>query len=309
MGMNGFGPESTTDDVLSGIDLAGRTALVTGVTSGLGGETARALAASGAAVILAARDGDAAAVVADGIRETVPDAKLSSVAVDLADLSRIRGAVDLLGAQPIDLLINNAGVMYTPFARTTDGFELQFGTNHLGHFLLTTSLLPNLQSAAERSGSASRVVTVSSDAHRAHAVDLVDPNFLERRYDKFVAYGQSKAANVLMTVELQRRHADNGIHAFAVHPGVCATGLSRYMSRDDFAEMKRMSAGKPGLLANLKSIPAAAATSVWAASAPGLTSESALYLCDCRVGRAAEHAVDPETAAALWGLSEKLVGL
>ncbi len=309
MGMNGFGSESTTDDVLSGIDLAGRTALVTGVTSGLGGETARALAASGAAVILAARDGDAASAVADGIRETVSDAKLSSVAVDLADLSSIRGAVDRLEAQPIDLLINNAGVMYTPFARTTDGFELQFGTNHLGHFLLTTSLLPNLRSAAERSGSASRVVTVSSDAHRAHAVDLVDPNFLERRYDKFVAYGQSKAGNVLMTVELQRRHADNGIHAFAVHPGVCATGLSRHMSRDDFAEMKRMSAGKPGLLANLKSIPAAAATSVWAASAPGLTSESALYLSDCRVGRAAEHAVDPETAAALWELSEKLVGL
>jgi NAD(P)-dependent dehydrogenase (short-subunit alcohol dehydrogenase family) len=309
MGMNGFGPESTTDDVLSDIDLSGRTALVTGVTSGLGGETARALAASGAAVILAARDGDAAAAVADGIRGTVPDAELFSVTVDLADLSSIRGAVDRLGAQPIDLLINNAGVMYTPFARTIDGFELQFGTNHLGHFLLTTLLLPNLQSAAERSGSPSRVVTVSSDAHRAHAVDLVDPNFLERRYDKFVAYGQSKAANVLMTVELQRRHADNGIHAFAVHPGVCATGLSRHMSRDDFAEMKRMSAGKPGLLANLESIPAAAATSVWAASAPGLTSASAVYLSDCRVGRAAEHAVDPETAAALWGLSEKLVGL
>lgn len=308
MGMNGFGPESTTDDVLSGIDLGGRTALVTGVTSGLGGETARALAASGAAVILAARDGDAAAAVADGIRGTVPDVELSSVALDLADLSSIRGAVDRLGAQPIDLLINNAGVMYTPFARTRDGFELQFGTNHLGHFLLTTSLLPNLQSAAERSGSPSRVVTVSSDAHRAHAANLADPNFLERRYDKFVAYGQSKAANVLMTVELQRLYADNGIHAFAVHPGVCATGLSRHMSRDDFAEMKQMSAGKPGLLAHLKSIPAAAATSVWAASAPGLTSESALYLSDCRVGRAAEHAVDPETAAALWVLSEKLVG-
>ncbi|MDH6280900.1 SDR family NAD(P)-dependent oxidoreductase [Prescottella agglutinans] len=307
--MNGFGPDSTTDDVLSGVDLGGRTALVTGVTSGLGGETARALAAAGAAVVLAARDGDAAAGVADQIRETVPGAELSTVALDLADLSSIRTAVEHIGTRPIDLLINNAGVMYTPFARTGDGFELQFGTNHLGHFLLTTSLAPNLLSAADRSGSASRVVTVSSDAHRAHAVDLADPNFLQRPYDKFVAYGQSKAANVLMTVGLRRRHADNGIHAFAVHPGVCATGLSRHMSREDFAEMKRMSAGKPGLLANLKSIPAAAATSVWAASAPELTSESSAYLSDCRIDRAADHAVDPETAAALWELSGQLVGL
>ncbi|MDH6676437.1 NAD(P)-dependent dehydrogenase (short-subunit alcohol dehydrogenase family) [Rhodococcus sp. LBL1] len=307
--MNGFGPDSTTDDVLSGVDLGGRTALVTGVTSGLGGETARALAAAGAAVVLAARDGDAAAGVADQIREAVPGAEVSTVALDLADLSSIRTAVEHIGARPIDLLINNAGVMYTPFARTGDGFELQFGTNHLGHFLLTTSLAPNLLSAADRSGSASRVVTVSSDAHRAHAVDLADPNFLQRPYDKFVAYGQSKAANVLMTVELRRRHADNGIHAFAVHPGVCATGLSRHMSRDDFAEMKRMSAGKPGLLANLKSIPAAAATSVWAASALELTSESSAYLSDCRIDRAADHAVDPETAVALWELSGQLVGL
>jgi len=306
--MTGFGPETTTDDVLSGIDLTGRTALVTGVTSGLGGETARALAAAGAVVVLAARDSDAAAAAAATIRGTVPGAELSSVALDLADLSSIRTAVDHIGTQSIDLLINNAGVMYTPFARTADGFELQFGTNHLGHFLLTTSLLPNLRSAAERSGSASRVVTVSSDAHRAHAVDLDDPHFLQRPYDKFVAYGQSKAANVLMTVELRERYAGNGIHAFAVHPGVCATGLSRHMSRDDFAEMKRMSAGKPGLLTNLKSIPAAAATSVWAASAPDLTSESAAYLSDCRIDRAADHAVDPQTAAALWELSERHVG-
>lgn len=306
--MTGFGPESTTDDVLSGIDLGGRTAFVTGVTSGLGGETARALAASGAAVILAARDEDSTAAVAERIRGTVPAAELSSVALDLADLSSIRTAVERIGAQPIDLLINNAGVMYTPFARTADGFEPQFGTNHLGHFLLTTSLLPSLLSAADRSGSASRVVTVSSDAHRAHAVDLADPNFRERPYDKFVAYGQSKAANVLMTVELERRHADNGIHAFAVHPGVCATGLSRHMSRDDFAEMKRMSARKPGLLANPKSIPAAAATLVWAASADELDAAGGAYLADCAVGTASGHAVDPVTAAALWELSERLVG-
>lgn len=306
--MNVFGPDTTADEVCDGIDLTGRTALVTGVTSGLGGETARALAASGATVILAARNGDAAAVVADGIREVVPGAELFVTALDLADLSSIRGVAENLHARPIDLLVNNAGVMYTPFERTADGFELQFGTNHLGHFLLTTLLLPNLAAAAERSATASRVVTVSSDAHRAHAVDLVDPNFLDRPYDKFVSYAQSKAANVLMTVELQRRHADRGIHAFAVHPGVCATGLSRHMSRDDFAEMKRMSSGKPGLLTDLKSIPQAAATSVWAATAAELESAGGVYLADCAVGRASGHAVDPVTAAKLWELSEELVG-
>ncbi|MCA1004611.1 SDR family NAD(P)-dependent oxidoreductase [Rhodococcus hoagii] len=306
--MNAFGPDTTTDDVLDGVDLTGRTALVTGVTSGLGGETARALAASGATVILTARDGDAAAVVADGIREVVPGAELLVTALDLANLSSIRVAAESLGGQPIDLLINNAGVMYTPFERTADGFELQFGTNHLGHFLLTTLLLPNLSAAAQRSATASRVVTVSSDAHRAHAVDLADPNFLDRPYDKFVAYAQSKAANVLMTVELQTRYADGGINSYAVHPGVCATGLSRYMSRDDFAEMKAMSAGKPGLLSNLKSIPAAAATSVWAATAAELESAGGVYLADCAVGRASRHAVDPVTAEKLWELSEQLVG-
>ncbi|CAM2770440.1 SDR family NAD(P)-dependent oxidoreductase [Prescottella defluvii] len=306
--MNVFGSETVTDDVLDGIDLTGRTAVVTGATSGLGGETARVLAASGATVILAARDGDAATVVADGIREVVPGAELLVTALDLTDLASVRAAAECLDGQPIDLLINNAGVMYTPFARTADGFELQFGTNHLGHFLLTTLLLPNLQSAAERSGAASRVVTVSSDAHHAHAVDLADPNFRERPYDKFVAYAQSKAANVLMTVELQQRYADGGVHAFAVHPGVCATGLSRHMSRDDFAEMKAMSAGKPGLLTNLKSIPAAAATSVWAATAPELVPAGGAYLADCAIGRASDHAVDPATAEKLWELSERLVG-
>lgn len=305
--MNGFGPDSTTGDVLAGVDLTGRTALVTGVTSGLGTETARALAAAGAAVILAGRDPDAVAAVIRELGGETPGAELIPATVDLADLSSVRAAVDGIATRPIDLLINNAGVMYTPFARTADGFELQFGTNHLGHFLLTTLLLPNLRAAAQRSGTPARVVTVSSDAHRAHAVDLADPNFRERPYDKFVAYAQSKAANVLMTVELRNRYADSGIHSFAVHPGVCATGLSRHMSRDDFAEMKRMSAGKPGLLANLDSIPQAAATSVWAATAPGLDAESGVYLADCGIGRAAEHALDPAAATALWELSERII--
>ncbi|QBJ97411.1 SDR family NAD(P)-dependent oxidoreductase [Rhodococcus sp. ABRD24] len=306
--MNGFGADTTTDEVIAGVDLRGRTALVTGVTSGLGAETARALAAAGASVVLAARDSAAAVAVGEQIRAQVPAAELHVVAVDLADLDSVRAAAGRIGALAggLDLLINNAGVMYTPFDRTSDGFELQFGTNHLGHFLLTTLLLPRLRVGAERSGTPARVVTVSSDAHRAHAVDLVDPNFVERRYDKFVAYAQSKAANVLMTVELQRRYADSGIHAFAVHPGVCATGLSRHMSRDDFAEMNRMSAGKPGLLTNLKSIPAAAATTVWGATASELDAVGGAYLADSAVDRAADNAVDSGTAQELWELSTRL---
>ncbi|MFG1782469.1 SDR family NAD(P)-dependent oxidoreductase [Rhodococcus oryzae] len=303
-----LGSASTTDEVLDGVDLSGRTVLVTGVTSGLGAETARALAGAGAHVILTARDIAAAHSGATQIREAHPSSEPEAFGLDLADLESVRALADRLFERrtPVDILINNAGVMYTPFERTRDGFELQFGTNHLGHFTLTTLLLPSLSAAADRSGVPARVITVSSDAHRACPVDLVDPNFEGRTYDKFVAYGRSKAANVLMTVELERRVGGQGVHTFAVHPGVCATGLARHMSRDDMAEMKRMSAGSPNALTTLKSIPAAAATSVWGATAPELDSVGGAYLADCGVGAAADHATDPATAAALWELSDEL---
>ncbi|MBP1161947.1 NAD(P)-dependent dehydrogenase (short-subunit alcohol dehydrogenase family) [Rhodococcus sp. PvR044] len=303
-----LGSASTTDEVLDGVDLNGRTVLVTGVTSGLGAETARALAGAGAHVVLTARDTAAAGSVATRIRQAHPSSEPEVFGLDLADLESVRALVDRVSERrlAVDILINNAGVMYTPFERTRDGFELQFGTNHLGHFTLTTALLPSLSAAADRSGVPARVITVSSDAHRAHPVDLVDPNFESRTYDKFVAYAQSKAANVLMTVELERRVGGQGVHAFAVHPGVCATGLARHMSSGDMAEMKRMSAGSPNALTNLKSVPAAAATSVWGATAPELDSVGGAYLADCVVGAAADHATDPATAAALWELSDEL---
>lgn len=302
------GAALTTDDVLAGVDLRGRTVLVTGVTSGLGGETARALAGAGAHVVLTARDTAAAGVVASAIREAHPAADPDVFGVDLAHLESIRALAVRLSEQrmSVDVLINNAGVMYTPFERTRDGFELQFGTNHLGHFALTTLLLPMLTAAADRSGVPARVVTLSSDAHRAHPVDLVDPNFESRAYDKFVAYAQSKAANVLMTVELEQRAGDCGVHAFSVHPGVCATGLARHMSSGDMAEMKRMSAGTPNVLTKLKSIPAAAATTVWGATAPELDAVGGAYLADCGVGAASDHATDPATASDLWELSTRL---
>lgn len=302
------GIEVTTDDVLDGLDLHGRTVLVTGAASGLGAESARALAGAGAHVILTARDTSAAKTVATRIREKHPRAEMDILEVDLADMKSIVALVDRLSDRSlsVNVLMNNAGVMYTAFEHTRDGFELQFGTNHLGHFALTTALLPILVAAADSSGTAARVVTLSSDAHRAHPVDLVDPHFENRAYNKFVAYGQSKAANVLMTVELERRFGSAGVHAFAVHPGVCATGLARHMSREDMAEMKRLAAGTPNSLSRLKSVPAAAATSVWGASAPQLESAGGSYLADCDVGTASSHAVDPVTAADLWELSTRL---
>lgn len=301
----------TTDHVLAGVDLAGRTALVTGASRGLGEETARALASAGAQVVLAAREVTLAAAAADRIRDAHPAANLETYGVDLTDLDSVRSFVDRLTERclPVDFLINNAGVMYPPLQRTRDGFEAQFGVNHLGHFALTTALLPALTAAADRSGVPARVVTVSSDAHRAHPVDLADPNFERRGYDKFVAYGQSKAANVLMTVELEHRFGSTGVHAFAVHPGVCATGLARHMSREDFAEMKRLSAGTPNALTTLKSVPAAAATSVWGATAPELDAAGGTYLVDCAVGTAADHATDPSTASTLWELSTRLTAV
>ncbi|WP_084477926.1 SDR family NAD(P)-dependent oxidoreductase [Nocardia jejuensis] len=298
----------TTDDVLDGVDLTGRTALVTGATSGLGAETARALAAAGATVVLAARDFDAAVIRACRIRELHPRADLDVIGLDLTDQSSVRAAAGMLALRRsgIDLLINNAGVMYPPLTRVAGGLELQFATNHLGHFLLTAELLPVLAATAARTGIPARVITVSSDAHRAYPIDLDDLQFVERPYDKFAAYAQSKAANVLMTVEVQRRMAGAPVAAYAVHPGICVTGLARFMSRDDFDRMRRLTVRTPGILTNPKSTEQAAATSVWAATAAELDRHPGAYLTDCAVGRAAEHATDPDAAGELWDLSTRL---
>lgn len=303
------GAVRSTDEVLDGVDLTGRTALVTGATSGLGAETARALAAAGATVVLAARDFDAAVDRARRIRDRHPKADLDVIHLDLTDLDSVRAAAGTLAVRRsgLDLLINNAGVMYPPLTRTAQGLEIQFATNHLGHFLLTTELLPLLVATATRTGIPARVVTLSSDAHRAYPMDLEDPQFVERPYDKFVAYAQSKAANVLMTVELQRLMADAPVGAYAVHPGICVTGLARFMSRDDFDRMRQLTVRNPGRLAKPKSLEQAAATSVWAATAIELDRHRGAYLADCAVGRAGSHATDPDTAHELWGLSTRLI--
>ncbi|MFJ4655236.1 SDR family NAD(P)-dependent oxidoreductase [Nocardia sp. NPDC088792] len=302
------GAVRTTADVLDGVDLTGRTALVTGATSGLGAETARALAAAGATVVLAARDFHAAVKRARHIQALHPNADLDVIGLDLTDLGSVRAAAGVLALRPtgIDLLINNAGVMYPPLTRTVHGLELQFATNHLGHFVLTTELLPQLAATATRTGIPARVITLSSDAHRAYPVDLDDMQFFQRPYDKFIAYAQSKAANVLMTVEVQRRMSGAPVAAYAVHPGICVTGLARFMSRDDFARMRQLTVRNPGQPAKPKSLEQAAATTVWAATAPELDRHRGAYLADCAVGKAGGHATDLDTAQELWNRSTRL---
>jgi NAD(P)-dependent dehydrogenase (short-subunit alcohol dehydrogenase family) len=299
--------ETTTDEVLEGVDLRGKIAIVTGASTGLGLETARALASVGAHVVLAGRDEARIAAAADTIRERVPDAQLEQGALDLTSLDRVRAFADWYasGHDRLHLLINNAGVMYTPFERTTEGFEMQFGTNHVGHFLLTCLLVPQLLADPP-----SRVVNLSSGGHMGSDIVWDDVNFERRDYDKFSAYGQSKTANILFSVELDRRLGDRGVHAYAVHPGMIATELGRYMTKDDFqALMDRAKSSPSGGMPAYKTVEQGAATSVWAATAPELDDQGGTYLADAEVtDQHAPWARDPESAKRLWTLSEEMVG-
>jgi NAD(P)-dependent dehydrogenase (short-subunit alcohol dehydrogenase family) len=282
--------------VLAGVDLRGRTAVVTGASSGLGLETARALASAGAHVVAAVRDVDKAAAVL-GATEIV--------ALELSDLNSVHAAAADIARRhgQIDLLINNAGVMATPLARTAQGFELQLGTNHLGHFAFTNALLDRLHAG-------SRIVNLTSRGHLVSGMRWDDPNFRDvSAYDKFVAYGQSKTANVLFTVELERRLGATGIHAFAVHPGVIITDLGRHVTA---ADMKAWGTLVP------VDVGHGAATTVWAATSPALDGLGGIYLEDCGIaepfvkgtpGGYAPHAVDPEQAARLWDWSEAQIAL
>ena len=297
----------TTDEVVQGLDLSGRTALVTGVSAGLGVETARALTSVGARVIGAARDLGKAKGALDGL-----DVEL--VELDLADLASVHAcATSVLELAPsLDVLVNNAGVMAPPLLRTAQGFELQLGTNHLGHFLLTRLLEPALLA-----GAPSRVVNVSSRGHLRAGMDFEDPHWRTRDYDKWKAYGQSKTANVLFTVELDRRWGPSGVHAYALHPGVIMTELSRHLTQEDLTALSTGARPGGGQL-TLVDVPTGAATQVWAATAADLEGRGGLYLEDCAIagptpgdGSAgyAPHAVDASAAARLWEWSEREVGL
>jgi NAD(P)-dependent dehydrogenase (short-subunit alcohol dehydrogenase family) len=297
--------------VVEGIDLSGKVCVITGASSGLGRESARALAAAGAHVVLAARNADALAETAQWVQAQVPGARTSTVQLDLTALSSVRAAVTAIRdiTPVVHVLMNNAGVMFTPFDRTRDGFEIQIGTNHFGHFELTRLLVPQLAAAQ-----GARVVVLSSGGHVLGDVDFEDPNWERREYDKFVAYGASKTANILHANEADRRLRELGIRAYAVHPGTVATSLARYMSRSDFSQLRKYAAagsaarGEPtdGYL-DFVMPEQGAATQVWAAVSPELADQGALYLEDCRINETvAPYAGDERRAAALWTLSEKL---
>src|SRR5271167_2340235 len=227
-----FGSESTTDEVLEGVSLRGRRVLVTGVSSGLGVETARALAAHGALIVGAARDLAKARAATENIRALASGGGMELVQLDLASLANVRACADglLAAGKPFDLLIANAGVMACPKGTTADGFETQFGTNHLGHFVLVNRIASLLKPG-------SRLVNLSSAGHRFADVDLNDPNFERTPYTEFGAYGRSKTANVLFAVEFDRRHKGNGVRATAVHPGGIRTELSRHMKPEQLQQL------------------------------------------------------------------------
>jgi NAD(P)-dependent dehydrogenase (short-subunit alcohol dehydrogenase family) len=320
LAMTSFNVDTTTDDVLAGRALAGKRILVTGVSAGLGRETARALVAHGADVIGAVRNPERATQATEAVRDAArrSGARFELVALDLASLASVRACADALvrEGRRFDAVIANAAVMATPAGRTVDGFETQFATNHLGHFVLVNRLVPLFADGG-------RVVVLSSAAHRFSDVDLADPNFDHTPYDPWVAYGRSKTANALFAVEFDRRFQARGIRAASVHPGGAETELKRHLTQADMDALvarinavAKAQAGAPAF--KLKTIPQAAATSVWAAVvAPG-DEIGGRYCEDCRVADLAhgdvvrkgvrEYAIDPRSAQALWTRSEELVG-
>src|ERR1700749_716747 len=297
--------------VVEGVDLSGKVCVVTGASSGLGRESARALAAAGAPVILAARNSEGLTEAAGWIAAEVPDAQTSTVHLDLTSLASVRAAAtEITELTPvIHILMKNAGVMLTPFGRTQDGFEIQIGTNHFGPFELTRLLIPQLAAAA-----GARIVILSSGGHVLGDVDFDDPNWEHREYDKFAAYGASKTANILHAKEADRRLCEFGIRAYAVHPGTVATSLARYMSKSDFSQLRKfaVSSGtsrgeKTDGYLDFTTPEYGAATQVWAAVSQDLADRGGLYLEDCGISDAvAPYADDAEHAAELWTLSEKL---
>jgi len=308
----GFGRDTTTADVIEGIDLDGKLALVTGGSGGLGAETARALASKGARVVITARDVAKGEKVARGIRASTSNDAIEVEELELGSLASIRAFADRFLARhdAVQILVNNAGVMACPFGKTTDGFELQFGTNHLGHFLMTGLIAPALLR-----GAPARVVSVSSRGHQMSPVVFDDIHFERRPYDKWSAYGQSKTANILLAVELERRLGSRGVHANAIHPGVIVTELARHLVPEDMELLKKRA---PGGKMHIKSVEAGAATAVYTATAPELEGRGSLYLEDCGVAKMndAENAVDgvrsyaldPAAAKRIWSTSEEMVG-
>jgi NAD(P)-dependent dehydrogenase (short-subunit alcohol dehydrogenase family) len=318
-----FGATSTTDEVLSGINLKGKRILVTGASAGLGVETARTLAAHGAQVVGAARDLNKAKAAIEQVQKDAAahGGGFELVELDLANLKSVRACADGLLAKgaPFDVIIANAGVMATPFGHTADGFETQFGTNHLGHFVLVNRIASLIRDGG-------RLINLSSSGHRYANVDLDDPNFERTPYEPFVAYGRSKTANILFAVAFDRRYRSRGIRGAAVHPGGIRTELDRYIdsSRLDkiVEEINQQLAAQGKGPFQWKTIPQGAATSVWAAVVARADEIGGRYCENCHVGQIVPddvtitaisegvrgYALDANNAEALWKKSEQLVG-
>jgi NAD(P)-dependent dehydrogenase (short-subunit alcohol dehydrogenase family) len=320
---NTFGATSTTEDVLAGMNLAGKRILVTGVSAGLGVETARSLAAHGAQVVGAARDLDKATAATAQVQKDAAanGGSFELVELDLASLKSVRACADGLMAkgQPFDVVIANAGVMATPFGHTADGFETQFGTNHLGHFVLVNRIASLIRSGG-------RLINLSSAGHRYSNVDLQDPNFEHTPYEPMAAYGRSKTANILFAVAFDKRHRGRGVHAAAVHPGGIQTELGRYAEPGRIEKLlqqinEQLAAQGKGPF-QWKTVPQGAATSVWAGVVASADEIGAQYCENCHVGKIVPddvpinvisegvraYALDAKNAEALWKKSEELVG-
>ena len=312
--MTAFDRNTTVDEVVTTLDLHGKTYLITGASSGLGEEAARALASRGAHVILAVRSAERGEAAAQAIRARHSGASLELRLVDLGSLASIRRFTDEVKANHRVLhgLIANAGVMATDEGRTVDGFELEFGTNHLGHFLLVNRLLPLL-----KAGAPARVVAMSSGAHRLASVDLDDPNFTTRPYDRWDAYGQSKSANALFALAFDERHAADGVRAFTAAPGIIAeTNLHHHLTQEMFEPLR---ARQPGVMSlPRKTLAAGAATMVWGLVSPELSARGGDFLEDCGFAEVNPDPVLPygvipwvrsrDLADKVWSLSERLVG-
>ncbi|MEV6130272.1 SDR family NAD(P)-dependent oxidoreductase [Streptomyces violaceusniger] len=306
---SGFGARSTADDVLAGIDLTGRLALVTGGYSGIGVETTRALTKAGARVVVPARRVGAAQEGLAGIDGVEVDE------LDLGDLDSVRGFAErfLASGRALDIVIDSAGIMACPETRVGPGWEAQFATNHLGHFALVNRLWP----AIEPGGA--RVVSVSSTGHHASPVRWDDVHW-RHGYDKWEAYGQAKTANALFAVHLDRLGRERGVRAFSLHPGGILTPLQRHLAKQEMVERGWIDADGNLLHPEAFKTPEqGAATQVWAATSPRLNGMGGVYLEDCDIAEPApadgsrtgvkEWATDPEQAARLWALSAELTGV
>ncbi|MBS0491909.1 MULTISPECIES: oxidoreductase [unclassified Phenylobacterium] len=312
-----FGAFTPARVVAGDHDLSGRNVIVTGGASGIGYETAKALAAAGADVMLAVRDRSAGEKAAVAINEAIGADNVVAGTLDLASLASVGSFVDAWGDQPLDILINNAGVMATPLLRTAEDLELQIGTNHFGHFVLAVGLTRALLNAAEDERTA-RVVALSSIGHRRSDIHWDDPNYLSRPYDKWEAYGQSKTANSLFAVGYNARFEEHGITANAVMPGGIMTPLQRYLPKEEMVAMGWMDE-EGNVREGFKTPEQGASTSVWAAVGEELEGIGGLYLEDCAeappwnkdnpMKGVMPYAIDPDAADRLWALSEEITGV